>query len=166
MAIHPNPQSMLQESLVEMYLVAKYCIEFRKDTNIWPAPGCYGYPAALLLLSIADSVGSYVIDTKETRSHFDILKRADYYNLSISDDDITAIYTKYRNLLTHNSVMATEAVLNIGNHNDPVFETKNNRPFLNLVPFLEKTREVLINFLSNSNQIVTNSKQLQDILRK
>ena len=48
MAIHPNPQSMLQESLVEMYLAA--------------------------------------------------LKHVDYYNLSISDNDITTIYTKYRNL--------------------------------------------------------------------
>lgn len=166
MAIHPNPQSMLQESLVEMYLVAKYCIEFRKDTNIWSAPGCYGYPGALLLLSIVDSVGSYVIDTKETRPHFDILKHVDYYNLPISDNDIAAIYTKYRNLLTHNSVIATETMLNIGDHNDPVFETKDNRPYLNLMPFLEKTREVLMNFLSNSNQIVTNSKQLQDILKK
>lgn len=166
MAIHPNPQSMLQESLVEMYLVAKYCIEFRKDTNIWPASGCYGYPGALLLLSIVDSIGSYVIDTRETRPHFNILKHADYYNLSISDTDITAIYTEYRNLLTHNSVMAKEAVLDIGNRNNPVFETKNNKTYLNLIPFLEKTQEVLIKFLSNSNQIVTNSKQLQEILKK
>ena len=166
MAIHLNPQSMLQESLVEMYLVAKYCVEFRKDTNIWAVPGCYGYPSALLLLSIADSIGSYVIDTKATRPHFDILKHADYYNLSVSDADISAIYTKYRNLLSHNSVMATEAVLSIGNLDDPVFEIKDNKPYLNLVPFLEKTKEVLIKFLSNSDQIVTNSKQLQDILKR
>ena len=166
MAIHLNSQLMLQESLVEMYLVAKYCIEFRKDTNIWSAPGCYGYPGALLLLSIVDSVGSYIIDTRETRPHFDILKHSDYYNLLISDDDISAIYTKYRNLLIHNSVMAPEAVLDIGNSADPIFETKNAKPYLNLLPFLNKTQEVLINFLSNSNQIVTNSKQLQNILKK
>lgn len=30
---------MLLESLPEMYRVAKYCVEFQKDTNIWPAPG-------------------------------------------------------------------------------------------------------------------------------
>lgn len=51
MAIHSNLQSMLNESLPEMLLVAKYSVEFQKDTNIWPAPGCYGYPAAILLLS-------------------------------------------------------------------------------------------------------------------
>ena len=167
MAIHRNPQSMLRESLVEMYLVAKYCIiEVEKDTNIWPAPGCYGYPGALLLLSIADAVGSYVIDKKTVRSHFDILKHIDYYDLQVSDSNITAIYKKYRNLLNHNSVLAMEAVLDIGNTNDSVFEIKDNRPYLNLVPFLEKTKKVLIKFLSNSNQIVTNSKQLQNILKK
>lgn len=40
MAVHSNTQSMLRESLPEMLMVAKYCIEFRKDTSIWPAPGC------------------------------------------------------------------------------------------------------------------------------
>ena len=73
MAIHPNTQSMLYESLPEMLLVAKYCIEFRKDTSIWPAPGCYGYPAALILLSIVDSIGSYV-ENGNVENHFKILK--------------------------------------------------------------------------------------------
>lgn len=165
MAIHSNIPSMLQESLVEMFLVAKYCVGFRKDINVWQESGCYGYPSALILLSIADSIGSYVIDSKEVRPHFDILKHPDYYNLSLSDADISAIYTKYRNLLTHNSVMAPEAVLN-GNPASLVFEIKNNLLYLNLAPFLEKTKEVLIKFLSDSNRIVSNSTQLQSILTK
>lgn len=166
MAIHPNPQSMLCESLPEMYLVAKYCIEFHKDTNVWPKPGCYGYPAALLLLSIVDSLGSYIIDTSEVKKHFDILNHSDYYNLSLSDEEITIIYNKYRNLLSHNSVLAPEAVLAIGISTDLVYEKKNGNPNLNLVPFLEKTRESLLKFLSDSATIVTNSKQLQNILKK
>jgi len=166
MAVHYSIPSMLQESMVEMFFVAQFCINFRKDPNIWGFPGCYGYPGAMLLLSIADSLGSYIIDTKETRPHFDILKHADYYNLAISDSNIEVIYTKYRNLLTHNSVIATEAWLDIGNNGDRVFEIKDSRPYLNLFPFLDKTREVLIKFLSNSDQIVSSSQQLQDILKK
>lgn len=166
MAIHPTPQSMLLESLPEMYLVAKYCVEFQKDTSIWPAPGCYGYPAALLLLSIVDSLGSYVIDTSEVKKHFDILNHSDYYNLGLNNKDVEVVYNKYRNLLNHNTVLATDAVLAIGTITDPVFENKNGNPYLNLLPFLEKTRLSLLKFLSNSNDIVTNSKQLQDILKK
>lgn len=157
---------MLCESLSEMYLVAKYCVEFQKDTNIWPAPGCYGYPAALLLLSVADSLGSYVIDTSEVKKHFDILNHSEYYNLNLSKEDITIIYNKYRNLLSHNSVLAPEAVLAIGSINDPIYEKKNGSPYLNLVPLLDKTREVLLKFLSNSDNIVSGSKQLQTILKK
>ena len=156
---------MLCESLPEMYLVAKYCVEFRKDTNLWHTPGCYGYPATLLLLSIADSLGSYVIDTREVKKHFDILNHSEYYNLGLKDEEITTIYNKFRNLLSHNSVLAPEAILAIGVQTDLVYEKKNGKPYLNLVPFLEKTRESLQKFLSNST-IVTNSKQLQNILKK
>ena len=67
MAIHPNLQSMLRESLPEMLLVAKYCIEFRKDTSIWSASGCYGYPAALILLSIADCQVPLLLHTLSKR---------------------------------------------------------------------------------------------------
>ena len=52
MALHPNLQAMLHESHPEKLLDAKYCIEYKKeeDPNIeWPTPGCYGYPAAMLL---------------------------------------------------------------------------------------------------------------------
>src|SRR3989344_940232 len=104
MAIHTNIPSMLQESLPEMLLGAKYCIEFRKDKSFWPAPGCYGYPAALLLLSIVDSIGSY-IEQGNVENHFKVLKNADYYGLSLPGDEIRVLYNKYRNLLIHNSVM-------------------------------------------------------------
>jgi len=165
MAVHLSIPSMLQESLVEMVLVADYCVSFRKDQNLWGTPGCYGYPAAVLLLSIADSIGSYILGGN-TRNHFDILKHQDYYNLSLRDSNIEIIYKKYRNLLAHNSVMATDAILDIGNQQDPVFEIENNNPILRLFPFLVLTKEVVKKFLQGANSNVLNNQTLQNILRQ
>lgn len=146
MAIHRGVSSMLKESLSEMVLVAEYCVNFRKDQNVWGNCGCYGYPAAVLLFAIADSVGSYVIGGN-TRQHFDILKHRDYYNLNLSDDFIGIIYKKYRNSLTHNTIMEVGVFLNIGDEDDFVFEIKNNNPVINLLPFLIITKKVVSNFL-------------------
>lgn len=163
MAIHSSIPSMLRESLVEMFLVAKDCINFRKDQNIWLSNGCYGYPAAILLFSIADSIGSYVLGGN-TRNHFNILNNSDYYNLNLDDRDVEIVYTGYRCLLTHNAVMAPNAVLDIGQINSPVFNVLNGVPRVNLVPFLEITRNSLIRFFENIEIVVGNSQQLRNIL--
>ena len=154
---------MLRESLVEMYLVAKDCINFRKDLNVWGSNGCYGYPAAILLFSIADSIGSYVLG-RTTREHFNILNHNDYYNLNLDTGDIEIIYKSYRCLLTHNAVMAPDTVLDIGQIGDAVFEVVNGVPKVNLTPFLEITRSSLIKFFEGIETIVGNSQQLKDIL--
>lgn len=165
MAIHENTQSMLFESLPEMFLVAEYCVNFEKDQNIWPAPGCYGYPAVLLLCSIADAIGSYVIGGN-IEKHFDILNHQDYYDLGLDKKDIKLIYNSYRNLVSHNAVLAPGTMLDIGTATELVFEMRGGTPLINLQPFLDKTRIVLGKFLANSEEIITNSKQLQDIIKK
>lgn len=164
MAIHPNIPSMLHESLPEMLLVAKYCIEFRKDTKIWPVQGCYGYPATLLLLSIADSIGSYV-EKGNVENHFKILKNPYYYGLNLSDDELKIIYDKYRNLLAHNTVMATNVGLNIGSINNPVLQNKNGLHLLNLIPFYYVSVKSVSVFLSNPDML-KNNKTIENIYRK
>lgn len=163
MAIHYSIQSMLQESLVEIFLVARYCINFRKDPKIWGSSGCYGYPAAILLFVIADSIGSYVIG-KDTRKHFEILDHREYYNLGLGKDKIDKIYKKYRCLLTHNAVMATDIVLNIGKDTMPVYQFKEGKHYINLVPFLKITQNALLKFLENCEEIVYSSEKLREIL--
>ena len=153
--LHPNLQSMLYESLPEMLLVAKYSVEFSKDTKIWPAPGCYGYPAALLLLSITDSIGSY-IEQGNVKNHFKILNNSDYYGLNLSDEEIKIIFDDYRNLLTHNTVVSTNVGLNIGSSNDPVLQNQNNRYWLNLVPFYNFSVKAVNAFLNNPHALNNN----------
>lgn len=155
---------MLQESLIEKILVADYCVKFRKDYNLWRSYGCYGYPAAVLLLSVVDTIGSFVIG-KKTREHFDILDHPDYYNLGLGKKNIDTIYKNYRNLLVHNSVIACGCFLDIGNHSSPVFEIKNKQPYLNLAPLLEINKIVVAKFLSQVNQVVYQSEQLEKILK-
>lgn len=164
MAIHKNIPSMLQESLPEMILVAKYCIEFSKKVPPWPAHCCYGYPAALLLLSIADSIGSY-IEKGNIKNHFKILNNTDYYGLDLSDDELEIIYDNYRNLLSHHTVMATNVGLKIGSRNDPVLQKENDRYWLNLIPFYYKSVKA-VNFLLNNPDVLRNNQTIENIYKK
>jgi hypothetical protein len=52
---------MLRESLPEYLLVADWCVRYQKDAS-WGADqvgGRLGYPAAVMLFCIADTIGSF-----------------------------------------------------------------------------------------------------------
>lgn len=155
---------MLQESLTEMLLVAKYCIEFRKEVPPWSAPGCYGYPAALILLSIADSIGSYV-EQGNVENHFKILNNKDYYNLNLDNEALRAVYDYYRNTLSHNAVLAPNVVLDIGQNNEMVIQKTNNSYLLKLVPLFNVSAIAVNNFLNNPSVLI-NNKTIENIQRK
>ena len=169
MAIHFSIPSMLQESLIEMILVAKYCVEYKKDQKKWGSPGCYGYPAAILLFSIADSIGSFVLGGN-VENHFKILNDPEYYDLGLDDKSIKMIYDNYWNPLHHNTVIPPGYFLDIGTPDSPVFIIKKRGPFrgpfLNLVPFFIVSVKAVQNFLNKAEKIVPNSKQLEDINKK
>ncbi len=133
--------------------VAEYCVEFRKDSKEWGSSGCYGYPANVLLLAIADAIGSYVIGGS-TRKHFDILNHPDYYNLKLDEPSITKIYEAYRCLGTHNAVLGTDMFLDIGTDTDPVFATNGKKGVLRLKPLLNLTQKVVIQVLLNADNLV------------
>lgn len=147
MAIHDTPAAMLKESLPESLKAAKYCIEYRKDNEEWGkfnTGGCLGYPGTILLFSIVDSIGSYFrkcptfkinINGKQTAinsegyQHLFILNSS-YFNLTLSEDFIKALYSKFRSCLTHNNVLGDYAVL-MQNDLDIPTEHK-NKPFIEL----------------------------------
>ena len=153
---------MLQESLIEMVLVADYCIKFPKDPKIWHSEGCLGYPSAILLFSIADSIGSYVLGRKKS---FEILNHPDFYNLSINKEDIDIIKKRYRDLLIHNTVMATDCLLSIGNKSSQVFERRGGNPCINLTPLLIVTKKAVLEFLKKADKIIMDSKEIENILQ-
>ncbi len=132
MAYHETPASMLKESLVESLAAAKYCSDYRKTEDKWgefKTGGCLGYPSAILLFSIIDTIGSYfrkdksfkvTIDSKEQTidsdgwQHFKILN-SKYFNQNLSTDFIKALYLKFRSFLTHNSVLGENSVMIMNN---------------------------------------------------
>lgn len=113
---------MLKESLIENLEAAKYCVYYRKTDEKWgefKTGGCLGFPSAIILFSIVDTIGSYFrrndqfkikIDNEEHSinsdgwEHFKILN-SKYFGQSLSLDFIKALYSKFRNYTTHNSVL-------------------------------------------------------------
>jgi len=55
MTLHKSMSSMAAEVIEEYLRTAQFCLEFRKQDG-----GCLGYPATLLLLCVANALGSYL----------------------------------------------------------------------------------------------------------
>jgi hypothetical protein len=153
MALHTSHTSMIKESLPEFLKVAEFCIEFRKDPKEWGSEGCYGYPANVLLLAIADAIGSYVVQGN-TRNHFEILNHPDYYDLKLDEPSVTKIYEAYRCLGTHNAVLGKDVILDIGKDDDQIFYLKKEIAHLNLKPLLNLTKTVVTKFLEVADKLV------------
>lgn len=164
MAIHNSVPSMLKESLPEMLLVAKYCIEFKKESPPWPAQGCYGYPAALVLLCIADSIGSYV-KKGNVKNHFKIFNNKDYYSLELDSLSLKVLYDYYRNTLVHNAVLAPEIILDIGQSGEDVIQKINGNYLLKLLPLYEVS-VIAVNKLFNDPKTLTNNTTIDNINKK
>lgn len=164
MAIHYSIPSMLKEAMTEYLVVADFCVKYRKDERIWGSSGCFGYPAIVLLMSIADAIGSYVIGGK-TEEHFKIFNHKDYYNLNLTSDDLKKMYYDYRCLLTHNATLSPNVGLNIGDNSELMIEIIENRFYINLYPFLNITKRVVKKFFNNADEIMNSSDQLGKILK-
>ncbi len=163
MAIHYSISGLVQEALLEKIYFSKQAIEYRKDINVWGSYGCLGYPALTLLMSIVDTIGSYVLDGS-VRHHFDILNEPSYYNLNLREEDISIIYEEYRCLQTHNSAMGLNCYMDIGEPQNLPFELVNNRPTILLVPLHNATVRALNYFLQNAETIFLASTQYQRII--
>ncbi len=136
MAGHDTPTSMLKESLKESLEAAHFCASYRKIDTKWGefrGQGCLGYPSAILLFSIIDSIGSYFrgktdfvinIGAKPTRinaegwEHFKILN-SKYFNQNLEESFIKAIYSQFRCKLTHNSILGKGSVMIPNNQSIP-----------------------------------------------
>lgn len=180
MAIHPNHKSQIRESLPEYLHVAKYCVEYRKPAVPGQRPGCLGYPAAVMLFSIVDTIGSFyrgsndlIIEIggkrrsirRDAHQHFYVLN-SEYYGQSLDEDTIEKLYGNFRNLLVHNASLApSHFLLNEPNVPD-LFPRRDGALCVNLSPFLDKSREAARLFLDRLDQIVPGSKQAGDIALK
>ncbi len=178
MAIHNTTHSLIREALTEYLAIAEHCISTGKPTG-----GCYGFPTALLLFSIVDTIGSFhrgnnsfsiVVDQKPRIikaagfQHYFILN-SEYYGQTLTEKDIQRIYDYYRSLLVHNAALAPDHFLDIGLPTDPPFAKRpgsNHIDYVNLRPFLDISHGGVSRFLKEAPTLVPVSNQGKGIAKK
>jgi hypothetical protein len=173
MTLHWDLPSLLRESLPEYVEVARIAINRAKPG--YSATSCYGYPAAALLFSVADSIGSYyrgnlnfsvLVDNVQRRidggrhKHFFILNSA-LYRQSLTEREISAIYEYFRNPLTHNGALVPNVYLETGNTEGPVFHLDEDKivECVNLTALLAITDSAVSEFLRIIDSVVPGSHQ-------
>jgi hypothetical protein len=173
MALHNNHISMLEESLSHKLISAELSIKYRTRDN-----GCLGYPAALILFSIVDTLGSFLrgneieIDFKDkkrsiekTGEHFFVLNYK-YYAQNLSETEIKELYSIYRCTLDHNSLLPNNRFLTKRSNKLSAFEFAPAISHVHLVPFLELSKRAVKLFLAEDAQFFNKSVVLKEILSK
>jgi len=175
-----TPEEILKESLPEIIKAAKYCIEYRKNNG-----GCLGYPAAILLFTIVDSIGSYFYKNKEIENitkkkedyinsdsweHFKILK-TNYFNQNLSPKNIKDIYYNFRCKLSHNTVLGKDSRMIIDNTAGNIFTFKKKSDgeeeiIISINKLFKLCEEAVNKFLKKVDIIVSHSEQKKKILGK
>lgn len=182
MAIHPDLTSLIRESLTEYLEVAQYCVKYRKD-SAWPDAqqgGCLGYPAAVMLFSIVDTLGSFyhgrsdlniMMDGKRVHikkggiQHYFILN-SDYYGETLDGDTIKTLYSNFRNPLVHNASLAPSSFLRNLPDLHEAFPQRSGRLMVNVPAFLEISRGAVKRFLDRIDDVVPSSQKAENIHRK
>lgn len=172
MAIHPDTASLLKESLPEFVEAARYCVTFTKNFGWGSNPGgCLGYPAAALMFSVADSIGSYsselcvVVDgqsIKIDKKHFRVFN-SDYYSLSLPSPVIDKLYANYRNTLIHNAALVKDHFLFIDNSSAIPFLKHSGKVHVNVSAFLTATQLAVKKFLQQADSVVPGSRAERNI---
>ena len=189
MATHATPASMLKESLDEYLETAKFCCDYKKSDGKWDkfqGNSCLGFPAAVLLFSIIDSIGSYFRKDKSFKikigakdssinsdgwEHFKILN-SKYFGQNMSQEFMKAIYSKFRSPLIHNSVLGKNTILisETGPINEgierivfgeflPQENLEHHTYLVNLQPLYELCKNAVEKFKKDIDEVVPNSKQ-------
>lgn len=176
MALHDSLISLLKDSLPEFLQAAAYCINPREQHG-----GLLGCPAAALMFSIADSLGSYHrgrlgftvnVDGKETPINNDgfqhyFIFNSDYYGLALSEATIRRLYNSYRCPLLHNSAMVFDgSALFLGDRDSVPFVLDQQLLHVNLPAFLRVTERAVQTFIDRVDNIVPGSDQERIIHRK
>jgi hypothetical protein len=179
MAFHRTLASMLRGSLPEYLTIARLAIE----TNAPGTTSFCGYPAAMLLFAVADTIGSYhrgsptftvEVDGKrrnisaEGYQHLFILNSAYYAADSLvhgggklSERQMKALYDYFRNPLSHNGALAPGVLINKGGVDDPIFYPDDDKVMeaVNVVGMLKATEHAVAQFLAASDTLVPGSHQ-------
>jgi hypothetical protein len=184
MSKNDNHLDQYKEVLEENLRIVEYCIETQKNTN---KDGIYGYPAAILLLSLISSVGSIyegievtVITDKTpklkkirgTDKHIYILNSS-YFDQKLSEKELNFIYINIRNHLIHNMLTPAGNFLISEEDQHPFSFMRNskgnpNGVTINIKTLHALTKDAITSILQDKgfNKIFNSSRSLADVKKK
>jgi hypothetical protein len=174
MALHTKVDENVIENLREFLKLAEIGLLTRKrdlDGDFRKDDGCLGAPAAILLFSIVDSIGSYHRGDYNLRisnhrpPHIDddgyvqfFILNSHYFGQSLSDEEVQFLYGQYRSNLSHNA--AVSGGLLIYNEAEPeLFPLRNGARVVNLHALYEATKTALDAFIRESRDVIPRSRQ-------
>lgn len=156
---------MLSLTLSEYLTGARLCLEFVKDET-WPGYGSLGFPAALLLFSVVDAIGSYLrgsdeafpVENKRKKikrndfQHFFVLNGENYYQQTLTHDEIKHVYDKYRSLLVHHAIFTPAGFL-VMSASPELFPKHDGQLGVNLTALYNASTIVAERFLASHAQL-------------
>lgn len=173
---------MLQESLREYLYVADWCVRFRKNERWGPgqAGGRLGYPAAVMMFCIVDTIGSFHRGDKKFNIQVDgkpvtiqqqgfqhlYVLNSEYYRQSLSEAAIRKLYANFRDLLIHNASIAPEHLLISDPTLSAAFPVVDGRQRVNIDGFLGISSAAVKLFLKRVPSLVPSSVQEANIQKK
>jgi len=177
MAIHQDLAGLLKESVSEYLHVAHECLTHQKAEG-----GVYGFPAALLLFTILDTIGSFHRGDKSFSSSIDgknrlidgdgfkhyFILNTSYYSQTLTEAQIKKLYYYYRCLLSHNASLAPGRGLEVGSLGEPLFSIDPSGAILSirLLPFYHQSVTAADQFLKHVGSILKTSAQATTINKK
>lgn len=173
MALHTKVDEHVIENLREFLKLAEIGLsarkrdlkgDFRKDD------GCLGAPAASLLFSIVDSIGSYYRGDYSLRIsnhrppyidqpgyvHFFILNSR-YFRQNLNDKEVQFLFGQYRSNLSHNAALSG-GVLIYNNAEPELFPLRNGERVVNLHALYQATEIALNTFIQESQHVIPRSR--------
>jgi hypothetical protein len=156
---------ILSLTLSEYLTGARLCLDYVKDET-WPGHGCLGFPAALLLFSVTDAIGSYLRGSEETFlvdgvrkqikrndfQHFFVLNGESYYRQTLSHSEIKYLYDKYRSFLVHHAIFAPAGFLEMS-ASPELFPRQAGQLGVNLTAFYNRSIDVSERFIASHPEL-------------
>jgi len=186
MAIHNKQAHQQIEALLENIKVIDFCLHYNKTNELvqtdFTVP-CLGYPAAILLFSVIDTMGSFFRGSDSTiqvgselkkietaSDHFIILNHNILFNLNLSGKTIFDFYSTYRSKLTHNNSLPVNNFLIANSASDKIFTLNSNYEIevINLVALfkvVESATNIFIYWLRDG-QWSKEHKLTQELIKK
>jgi hypothetical protein len=163
MAAETSINDLADMAVYEYLDIAHHCLISGK-----PGGGCYGYPTALLLLSIVKTIGSYhkgdanfVVEIEGVSYKIDgdeaecyRVLNSPYYNQKLTLKEIEQVYDFYKCLSVHNPAVPKPHFLAIGTPIDTMFsrDKKGKIAVINLVPFYNICVKAVSEFLLKASR--------------